>query len=328
MGSTGRDHGSTPPVFLCHFSCACERFQQMAMIFCSQERIEIWENRKSVGSLCNPHVVSSRTASVAFEWCCLQKGRLVVEPCWSKRHNFCASPGHRLVLWSWTRLGCPASSTLWHWQFTFITFIVNAHLSFDTLQCQSFQSFPRNPIALRPFTACKPFAVLEAFTNHQATGLTTIFFVAALDDEYLLGSVPWMRPVWTPCFAVLDFVELKVFAMWTKVGLGNMAQNVFGFSFSAQYSVLGIRIMVTIPGLESSCRRRLWYNHVYGKWTVPSFSHSNPPEVPTPEAWAWEWTVPWTPWYPKVKAPGETWHMTLPYFKFQWYPGIRDLLHF
>ena len=61
--------------------------------------------------------------------------------------------------------------------------------------------------------------------------------------------------------------------MWTKVGLGNMAQNVFGFSFSAQYSVLGIRIMVTIPGLESSCRRRLWYN---------------PHEVPTPEAWAWE----------------------------------------
>lgn len=85
---------------------------------------------------------------------------------------------------------------------------------------------------------------------------------------------------------------------------------------SIQYSVLGIRIMVTIPGLESSCRRRLW------------FSHSHPHEVPTCEAWAWEWTVPWTPWYPKVKAPGETWHMTLPYFKFQWYPGIRDLLHF
>ena len=56
---------------------------------------------------------------------------------------------------------------------------------------QSFSiSFPRNPIALRPFAACKPFAVLEAFTNYQATGLTTIFFVAALDDEYLLGSVP------------------------------------------------------------------------------------------------------------------------------------------
>ena len=30
--------------FLCHFSCASERFKQMAMIFCSQERIQIWEN--------------------------------------------------------------------------------------------------------------------------------------------------------------------------------------------------------------------------------------------------------------------------------------------
>ena len=81
----------------------------------------------------------------------------VVEPCWSKRHNFCASPGHRLVLWSWTRLGCPASSTLWHWQFTFIVYsTVNAHLFFDTLWCQSFSiSFPRNPIALRPFAVCK-----------------------------------------------------------------------------------------------------------------------------------------------------------------------------
>ena len=88
-----------------------------------------------------------------------------------------------------------------------------------------------------------------------------------------------MRPVWTLCFAVVDFVELKVFVMWAKVGLGNMAQNVFGFSFSAQYSVLGIGIMVTIPVSESSCRRRLWYNH---------FRTPNPPEVPIFEAWAWE----------------------------------------
>eukprot|EP00439_Symbiodinium_sp_Y106_P065116 s68_g10.t1 len=41
-----------------------------------------------------------------------------------------------------------------------------------------------------------------ALVLDQATGLTTLFFVAALDDEYLLGSV----------------------------GLGAMAQNVFGFS--------------------------------------------------------------------------------------------------
>lgn len=50
-----------------------------------------------------------------------------------------------------------------------------------------FSIFPRNPIALRPFAVSR---LLEAFTNYQATGLTTIFFVAALDDEYLLGSVP------------------------------------------------------------------------------------------------------------------------------------------
>lgn len=57
-----------------------------------------------------------------------------------------------------------------------------------------FNFFPRNPIALRPFAVCK---LLWKHPNYQATGLTTIFFVAALDDEYLLGSVPWMRPVWT-----------------------------------------------------------------------------------------------------------------------------------
>lgn len=71
-------------------------------------------------------------------------------------------------------------------------------------------------------------------------------------------SICWDRCLENISFAVLDFVVLKVFVMWTKVGLGNMAQNVFGFSFSAQYSVLGIRLLMTHmthTALESSCRR-------------------------------------------------------------------------